>query len=354
MSTILVTGGAGYVGSHACKLLWKEGFRPVVLDNLSTGRREAVQWGPLEVGDILDPGRLHEVVARHRPIAVMHFAALALVGESTTEPARYWRTNLTGTINVLDACRAHAIDIFILSSTCAVYGVPGERGLTENVTPAPVNPYGSSKLAAERATCEYGASYGLRSAILRYFNAAGADPETETGELRAHETHLIPLCLDAILGRRPPLTIFGSDYPTSDGTAVRDYIHVADLAEGHVAALRHLANNGQSFVANLGAGRGFSVHEIIATIERVTGHSVPCERGPRRPGDPPYLVANPAFARELLKLDFPLSQSLDAIIETAWRWHLKSEQNRSSAKCPPARRNPEELVSAVAQGSRHR
>lgn len=348
-ATVLVTGGAGYVGSHACKALRKESFCPVVLDNLSTGRREAVRWGPLEVGDILDAGRVQEVVARHRPRAVMHFAALALVGESMAEPARYWRTNVAGTINVLDACRAHGVDLVIVSSTCAVYGTAGERAITESMTPAPVNPYGASKLAAERLTSDYAMSYGMRVAMLRYFNAAGADPEGEAGELRANETHLIPLCLDAIVGRRPPLMIFGTDYPSPDGTAVRDYIHVSDLAEGHVAALRHLASDGQSFVANLGTGRGHSVQEIIDAIERVTGRPVPSEKGPRRAGDPPHLVADASFARELLKLRFPLSQRLDTIVKTAWRWHLSIDSGHRAEHSRP-RHARAELVSEASHG----
>lgn len=319
---VLVSGGAGYVGSHACKALAAAGFRPVTLDNLSVGRREAVRWGPLEVGDILDARRVRKVVAAHKPVAVMHFAAVALVGESVAEPALYWRTNLTGTINLLDACRAVGVEAFILSSTCAVYGVPDVIPIREGTPEKPVNPYGASKLAAEWAAAHYCAAYGLRASSLRYFNAAGADPDGEIGEVRAQETHLIPLALDAVLGRGPTLKIMGSDYPTEDGTAVRDYVHVSDLADAHVSALRHLLAGGQSFVANLGTGVGHSVREVVEAVERVTGRKVPREVAGRRPGDPPKLVADPMFARRLLGIDFGLSESLDDIVETAWRWRL--------------------------------
>lgn len=327
---VIVTGGAGYVGSHACKALARAGFTPVTFDNLSIGRPEAVRWGPLEIGDLLDAARLHETFTRHRPVAVMHFAALALVGESMVEPARYWRSNLTGTINVLDACRTHRVEAFVLSSTCAVYGIPKQIPIREDAPQAPVNPYGASKLAAERAVADYGAAYGLRAAALRYFNAGGADPEGEIGEARDVETHLIPLALDAVLGHRPPLRIMGDDYPTPDGTAVRDYVHVCDLAKAHVAALGHLLGGGESFVANLGTGRGYSVREVIAAIDRVTGRRVPRERAPRRPGDPPQLIADPARALELLGLDLPLSQTIEQIIETAWHW-----QSRRAALARP-------------------
>ena len=322
---ILVTGGAGYVGSHVAKALAGLGFEPVTYDNLSTGDRHLVQWGPFEFGDILDASRLHEVVARYQPEAIMHFAALALVGESVVDPARYWHANVTGTVNLLDVCRTHGITVVVLSSTCAVYGIPEQLPIVETSIPQPVNAYGASKLAAEHALVSYQHAYELRGARLRYFNAAGADPEGETGEMRVVETHLIPLALDAILGRRPPLKIMGSDYPTRDGTAIRDYVHVIDLAEAHVAALRHLRAGGDSFVANLGAGIGYSVREIVAAVERVTGRKVPCKWTERRPGDPPNLVADPDYATRLLGLDFELSRSLDFIIETAWRWRCQPE-----------------------------
>ena len=321
-NSVIVTGGAGYVGSHTCKALAAAGFLPVTLDNLSVGRREAVRWGPLEIVNILDAAQLRRVIVAYKPLAVMHFAAVALVGESVAEPARYWRTNVTGTIELLDACRLVGVGGFIFSSTCAVYGVPDATPIREGTLEAPVNPYGASKLAAEWAVAQYSSAYGLPSASLRYFNAAGADPDMEIGEMRAQETHLIPLALDAVLGQAPPLKIMGSDYPTEDGTAVRDYVHVSDLAEAHVSALRYLLAGGQSFVANLGTGVGHTVRQVVQAVEQVAGRSVPCELVDRRPGDPPKLVADATFARQLLEIDFGLSRSLNDIIGTAWRWRL--------------------------------
>jgi UDP-arabinose 4-epimerase len=229
--TVIVTGGAGYVGSHTCKALAARGYLPVTYDNLSIGNRWAVRWGPLERGDILDAGRLHDVFKRHRPAGVLHFAALALVGESMEVPGLYYRTNVTGAQTVLDACRIHDVPAFVFSSTCAVYGVPSALPIAEETPPHPIHPYGASKLMVERILDDYEKAYGLRFMALRYFNAAGADPDGEIGETRDVETHLIPLALDALLGRRPPLRIFGEDYPTPDGTAIRDYIHVSDLAD---------------------------------------------------------------------------------------------------------------------------
>ena len=339
-NTVLVTGGAGYIGSHACKSLALCGFTPVTLDNLSTGRRDAVRWGPLEVGDLLDAGALHEVVARHRPVAVMHFAAFALVGELVAEPARYWRNNVVATVSLLDACRTHGVRNVIFSSTCAVYGIPAWVPVAEDSPRLPINPYGASKLAAERAVEDYASAYGVRAATLRYFNAAGADPDGEAGETREVETHLIPLALDAALGRGAPIQILGDDYPTDDGTAIRDYIHVSDLADAHVAALDHLLADGPTFVANLGVGRGYSVREVVAAVARVTELEVPCELAPRRPGDPPRLVADAARARKLLGVSFPRSQGLDEIIETAWRWRSKGGPQRlGSARSGPDRSN---------------
>lgn len=320
---ILVTGGAGYVGSHACKALAQAGFIPVTYDNLSTGNRWAVRWGPLEIGDILDPARLQEVFQKHRPVAVMHFAALALVGESMQAPAIYYRNNTVGAMNVADTAVAHSVRAFVFSSTCATYGEPDEVPIPETAPQRPVNPYGASKLMIERVLSDYEMAYGLPHACLRYFNAAGADPETEIGECRVVETHLIPLILDAILGSRPPLRIFGTDYPTPDGSAVRDYIHVADLADAHVAALKHLLAGKGSIKLNLGTGRGYSVREVVACAEAVTGMKVPLAYAPRRPGDPPALVAAPGRAVETLNLDFRHSRSLEAIIESAWRWHQR-------------------------------
>ena len=327
---VLVTGGAGYVGSHTCKALAHAGFVPVVYDNLSTGNRWAVRWGPLELGDVLDPARLHEVFGKHRPVAVMHFAAVALVGESMMEPARYYRENVIGAINVLDVCRAHAIATFVFSSSCAVYGIPAAIPIDEAQPKAPISPYGASKLMVERVLADYDMAYGLRSASLRYFNAAGADPESEIGEHRALETHLVPLALDAVLGTRPPLRIMGTDYATADGTAIRDYVHVADLARAHVAALRRLLAGRESFTLDLGTGQGHSVREVLGVVERVSRRKVPHEIAPRRPGDPPVLIADARRARAELGLDFTLSASIERIVETAWAWRCRDVHARAS------------------------
>jgi UDP-glucose-4-epimerase GalE len=324
-ASVLVTGGAGYVGSHACKALAHAGFTPVVYDNLSTGNRCAVRWGPLELGDILDAARLHEVFCSYRPVAVLHFAASALVGESMQEPARYYRNNVTGAINVLDACRAHGIAAFVFSSSCAVYGIPAAIPISEAQPKAPINPYGASKLMVERVLADYDMAYDVRSAVLRYFNAAGADPENDLGEQRAVETHLVPLALDAALGTRPPLRIMGTDHATPDGTAIRDYIHVGDLAQAHVAALRRLLTGSESFAFDLGSGQGHSVRQVLSVIERVSRRAVPHEIAPRRPGDPPVLIADPHRARAELGLDFALSASFERIVETAWVWRCRDD-----------------------------
>lgn len=322
--TVLVTGGAGYIGSHTCKALAQAGFAPVAYDNLSTGNRWAVQWGPLELGDILDRCRLHEVLGLHRPIAVMHFAAFAQVGELMAEPARYYRNNVCGAVNVIDTCRLCGVDVFVFSSSCAVYGIPAVVPIDETQPKEPINPYGASKLMIERILADYDMAYGLRSASLRYFNAAGADPERRVGEHRVVEAHLIPLAFDAILGVRPPLPVLGIDYPTPDGTAIRDYVHVSDLAEAHVSALQRLLAGSPSFALNLGAGQGRSVMEVLHAIERVTSLKVPHKIYPRRPGDPPELVANASRARLQLGLGFPNSGSLEWIIETGWAWRRSS------------------------------
>jgi len=325
---VLVTGGAGYVGSHACKALTLAGFTPVTFDNFSTGNRWAVRFGPLEPGDILDLATLHLAFKRHRPIAVMHFAGAALVGESMREPALYWRQNLAGTLNLVEACRIHEVGAFVFSSTCAVYGTPERVPIDEDTPKAPINPYGASKLAAERLLADAAMAYGLRYAALRYFNAAGADPEGEIGEHRPVETHLIPLLLDAVLGLRPPLQVLGTDYPTPDGTAIRDYVHVADLALAHVRALEHLLTGGGSLVCNLGTGEGHSVRQVIEAAERITGRPVPRVEAPRRPGDPARLVADPGLARERFRLLPSNLAGLERILETAWAWHAQHRARR--------------------------
>jgi len=318
---VLVTGGAGYIGSHTCKALEAAGYIPVTYDNLSIGNRWAVNWGPLEIGDIGDVARLGEVFRKYQPIGVIHFAALALVGESVTEPALYYRQNVTGAMAVLEASRAAGQPPFVFSSTCAVYGVPPEGKIDEATPKAPINPYGASKLMVERILDDYGNGYGLRSAALRYFNAAGADPDGEIGEFRDVETHLVPNAVEAMLGRKPALKVFGRDYPTPDGTAIRDYVHVADLALAHVRALERLLNGGERFVCNLGTGTGASVSDVIAGIERQSNKQVPHENAPRRAGDPPELVANPALSQELLGDGLTERSDMDTILRTALSWH---------------------------------
>jgi len=315
---VVVVGGAGYVGSHACKALAKAGYRPVVVDNLSTGNRWAVKWGPLELADMHRPEQLSDVFRRYAPIGVLHFAADALVGESMRHPSRYYRNNIVGTLNLLDACRAADCRHFVFSSTCAVYGNAAALPIREDTPTVPVNPYGASKLMVERILADHAMAYGLRYAALRYFNAAGADPDGEIGECRIVETHLIPLAIDAVLGRRPPLRIFGDDYPTEDGTAIRDYVHVSELASAHVRALDHLLRGGEPLVVNLGSGCGHSVHQVINCIEKISGRNVPHTVESRRSGDPPFLVADISLAKNDLEIVF--DSALEKIVATAWSW----------------------------------
>jgi len=321
--SILVTGGAGYVGSHACKALARAGYQPVVYDNLSRGHREAVRWGPLVEGDLHDRARLAAAMSEHQVTAVMHFAAFAYVGESVTDPEIYYANNLGGTLALLGAMREAGVANIVFSSTCAVYGVPETLPIGETTAKAPLNPYGDTKLAIERALSWYSGAYGMRYMALRYFNAAGADPDGEIGEDHQPETHLIPLVLRAALGVGNPVEIYGTDYPTRDGTAIRDYIHVSDLAEAHVRALAHLAAGGDSAALNLGTGRGSSVREVIAAVERVGGRKVPHREVARRPGDPPELVADPALARARLGWQ-PRHSDLDTIVGTALDWETRS------------------------------
>jgi UDP-glucose-4-epimerase GalE len=322
MSTILVTGGAGYVGSHACKALAAAGHTPVVYDNLGRGHREFARWGPLEVGDVGDGARLDAVFARHRIDAAMHFAALAYVGESVSEPALYYRNNVGGTLELLEAMRRAGVRRLVFSSTCATYGVPERMPITEDMPQQPINPYGMSKLVVERVLRDYDAAYGLRSVSLRYFNAAGCDPDGEVGEDHDPETHLIPRVLMAADGALPHVEIFGTDYPTPDGTCQRDYVHVSDLAAGHLQALDYLGRGGATTAANLGTGRAFSVREVIAAAERVTGRRVPVRAAARRAGDPPVLVADATRARGVLGFA-PGFTEIGPIVETAWRWHKR-------------------------------
>lgn len=323
--TVLVTGGAGYIGSHACKKLALSGYTPIAYDNLVFGNRWAVRWGPLEIGDINDRDRLNEVITLYRPVAVMHFASYAYVGESVCNPAKYYRNNVVGTLTLLDAMIYHNIDKIIFSSTCATYGVPDFIPISEDQPQRPINPYGMSKLMIERILKDYEIAYGISSIILRYFNAAGADPSGEIGESHDPETHLIPLILDVASGNSPFITIHGNDYLTPDGTCIRDYIHVSDLAQAHLLALQALERGGKTAIYNLGNGNGFSVSEVIAAAEQVTGKKIPLKIGRRRDGDPSHLVGNSQLAREILGWS-PSYQRIEDIIDTAWNWKNVSRE----------------------------
>jgi UDP-glucose-4-epimerase GalE len=319
---ILVTGGAGYIGSHTAMVLAAAGHEPVIFDDMSQGHEWAVEWGALERGSLSDPARLAQVFAA-RPIdAVVHFAASALVGESMTNPAKYFRNNTVATLNLLDAMRDAGVSTLVFSSTCATYGDPVRVPIDESHPQVPVNPYGESKLMIEKIMRWYGEAYGLRWMALRYFNAAGADPEGRIGEDHDPESHLIPLVIGAAQGTRPPVKIFGTDYPTADGTAIRDYIHVLDLADAHLRALDRLRSGTPSQAINLGTGHGHSVREVVDTVARVAGKPVPVVESPRRAGDPPELVAAPARAREVLGWTCRYAE-LETIVRHAWAWHEK-------------------------------
>ena len=317
---VLVTGGAGYIGGHTAKALAAAGIEPVVLDNLSTGHEANVRWGPLVRGDVGDRAFVRGVLREHGIEAVVHFAASAYVGESVHEPRRYFHNNVVASLALLDGMMDAGVDRIVFSSSCATYGVPDALPIDERHRQSPVNPYGDSKLFVERVLHAYGHAYGLRWVALRYFNAAGADPSGELGEDHDPETHLLPSVIEAALGRRPAVEVFGDDYPTPDGSAVRDYVHVADLADAHVRALDYLLEDGPSIALNLGTGRGHSVSEVIDTVERAGGRSVPVRRAPRRLGDPPALVADASGARRHLGWEPRLSE-LEVIVRTAWDWH---------------------------------
>jgi len=317
---VLVTGGAGYIGSHTCKALAAAGYTPVVLDDLSSGHRWAVRWGPLVVGDIADDEAVKRVIKDFEIAAVMHFAAHAYVGESVGNPRKYFHNNVTKGLALLDASLDAGISKLVFSSTCATYGVPRKLPITEDHPQSPINPYGVSKLFIEDALKWYAQAYGLRFTSLRYFNAAGADPEGEIGEVHSPETHLVPLTIFAAQGKIPALEIFGTDYDTEDGTAVRDYVHVGDLAHAHVKALDYLLSGGASASINLGTGRGHSIRNVIAAVERVSQRKVPVIEGARRSGDPPALIADPQSGQSLLGWK-PLQSDLETIVQTAWAWH---------------------------------
>jgi UDP-arabinose 4-epimerase len=333
---ILVTGGAGYIGAHTCKALRQAGYEPVTLDNLSLGHRSFVRWGPLVVADIADAATVKEVCRDYQIAAAIHFAAYASVAESVADPAKYYTNNVVGSQLLLEALRSAGVSTFLFSSSCAVYGSPSEQPISEATATNPINPYGASKLMVERMLADYGKSYGFRWSALRYFNACGADASGEIGELRDDETHLSPRALMWIQGHLENFQIFGSSYPTPDGTAIRDYIHVADLAAAHVLALRALLADGPSGIFNVGTGRGYSVKEVVDEIKRATGVNVPVHYGEARPGDPPALVANPERAAHLLGFRAQHS-GLDSIIGTSWAWHKKAHPKkvRSSEPATP-------------------
>lgn len=328
---VLVTGGAGYIGSHACKALREAGYLPIAYDNLVYGHDWAVQWGPLEYGDILDRTRLDEVMAKYRPQAAMHFAAFAYVGESVTEPGKYYRNNVYGSLTLLEAMRDAGIHTLVFSSTCATYGVPDQIPIPETQAQNPINPYGMTKLMVEHMLRDFQAAHGINWTALRYFNAAGADPDNRIGEAHDPETHLIPLVLDAASGRRDNITVFGTDYDTRDGTCIRDYIHVSDLADAHVLALQALERGGPSTAYNLGNGLGFTVKEVIDAAKRVTRCDVPTVMSGRRPGDPDALVGDSARARSELGWT-PRLFEIDQIVRTAWAWHQRVHSNSAPAE----------------------
>ena len=316
---VLVTGGAGFIGSHTCKALAEWGHQPIVYDSLYTGHRDAVLWGPLLVGDILDAAGLDVAFSVHRPELVMHFAALAYVGESVVNPAAYYRVNIAGTLSLLEAMRRHSVPYIVFSSSCATYGIPSGLPIDECTAQLPINPYGFTKLAVERMLADFGAAHDIKSVSLRYFNAAGADPDGQLGERHDPETHAVPLAIKAALGLGPTFSVLGTDYPTSDGTAVRDYVHVSDLADAHVKAANYLEAGGKSTALNLGTGVGTSVLELINTIGEVTGKRVPVSYLPRRPGDPASLFAEAKQARKVLRWE-PRFLETAKVVETAVRF----------------------------------
>lgn len=324
---VLVTGGAGYIGSHACKLLAANGFEPVTVDNLSTGWADAVKFGPFERVDLLNRAALDRVFQTHKPAAVLHFAALSQVGEATEKPGLYWHNNVTGSINLIEAAIAADCKNFVFSSTCATYGDQDNVVLDENSAQHPANAYGSSKRAIEEILRDFAASDGLRHVIFRYFNVAGADPDGEIGEHHQPETHLVPVILDVIAGARDQLTIHGDDYPTADGTCVRDYVHVMDLVEAHVLGLRHLLDGKPSRVFNLGTGHGYSVREVVDQARVVTNREIPLVVGPRRAGDCTKLVSGSERAKSELGWD-PKNSTLSQMITDAWRWHQSDGYER--------------------------
>jgi UDP-arabinose 4-epimerase len=327
----LVAGGAGYIGSHTCKALAEAGHTPIVYDNLHTGHAWAAKWGPLERGDINDATTLGEALRRHRPEAIVNFAALAYVGESNVEPTRYYRSNVGGMVTLLEAMRAHGIASMVFSSSCAIYGVPERLPIVEGLRQEPINPYGRSKRMGEEVLRDACTAHGVGAVALRYFNAAGADAAGQLGEEHDPETHLIPLVLQAAGGQRPGVAIFGTDYDTPDGTCIRDYVHVTDLAAAHVAALS-ACRSGRFAAYNLGTGTGASINQVIGRAREITGRPINAQAEGRRPGDPPTLVADSSLAKSALGWT-PVHSGLDNVIATAWRWMT---EHRSRAMVPQA------------------
>ncbi len=327
MTHVLVTGGAGYIGSHACKALREAGFTPVTYDNLSTGWQDAVKFGPFEQGDLLDRAALDRVFAKYNPVAVMHFAAFSQVGESMSDPGLYWRNNVVGSLTLIEAAVAADCKNFVFSSTCATYGEKDELLVDEDTPQDPLNAYGASKRAIEDILVNFKASHGLNHVIFRYFNVAGGDPDGEVGEFHQPETHLIPLMLDAIEGKRDALTIFGTDYDTPDGTCIRDYVHVCDLVDAHVLGLKWLQDDRGSRVFNLGTGDGFSVREVVAASGNVTNREVPMVEGARRAGDATKLVSGSVRAENELGWT-PKRSTLEVMIKDAWRWHQNGHYDK--------------------------
>lgn len=334
MTKVLVTGGAGYIGSHTCKALARLGHEVVVYDNLSTGHREFVKWGPLVQGDVRDTALLRATCRSFRPDCVIHFAASAYVGESVRDPGKYFSNNVCGTLSLLEAMRDSDVRSIVVSGTCAVYGWPDTPTITEETPAMPVNPYGASKLFMERMLKDFETAHGLSWVSLRYFNAAGCDPEGEIGERHFPETHLIPCALQTLFDPASTIDVFGDDYPTPDGTCIRDYVHVLDLAEAHAMALAYLQNAGQSMAMNLGTGSGYSVREILTRIESVIGLRPSWQMAKRRPGDPAALVADPSKARDVLGWCARYS-GMDHILLTAWEWSLR--ERKLAFSCPEGR-----------------
>ncbi|WGW04384.1 UDP-glucose 4-epimerase GalE [Tropicibacter oceani] len=327
MAHVLVTGGAGYIGSHACKALAKAGFTPVTYDNLVTGWEDAVKFGPFERGDLTDRARLDDVFATYRPVAVMHFAALSQVGEAMAKPGLYWRNNVQGSLTLIEAAVAAGVLDFVFSSTCATYGEHDNVVLDETTPQEPLNAYGASKRAVENILRDFEAAHGLRHVIFRYFNVAGGDPDGEVGEHHRPETHLIPVMLEAIDGKRPGLTIHGTDYDTPDGTCIRDYVHVCDLVDAHVLGLKWLQEGNGSRVFNLGTGKGFSVRQVIDASRSVTNLEVPFTEGPRRAGDATKLVSGSTRAEAELGWS-PQRSTLPQMIGDAWNWHRNGHYDK--------------------------